>query len=350
MRAKSLIISLILIVVLTTIPCGVAFADNQSDLNDVKQKQSEAQEELKDVKGDLQEQLTELAGLNEKVAAKKAEISATKTKIKKVEKQIDKRSTGLNKRLRVMYKKGNVGYLDVVLGSSSISELVSNLSMLKRIVNNDQAVVKELSEQKASLKKLHKSLKAEEEELLPLQSKAKKKAKSLEGRKAEIEALIKKLDEEKADIEAKIRAAEEAAAQHGPTIHFDGKFTWPYPGYYTITSPFGYRTHPVTGQKYKFHEGTDIGVPMGSNVVAAASGTVILAQWYGGYGNYVSIRHGDGTVTCYGHNSRILVHSGQSVKRGQVIAKSGSTGVSSGPHGHFEVRINGSPVNPMQYF
>lgn len=129
-----------------------------------------------------------------------------------------------------------------------------------------------------------------------------------------------------------------------------GSMTWPVPGYYSITSPYGYRIHPISGTR-KFHSGIDIagGGINGKNAVAAASGTVISAGTRGGYGNCVIIDHGGGISTLYAHGSSILVSPGQSVRQGQPVLKVGSTGASTGPHLHFEVRKNGSPVNPMNY-
>ena len=115
-----------------------------------------------------------------------------------------------------------------------------------------------------------------------------------------------------------------------------------------ITSDFGYRTHPVTGQK-KLHTGTDFGSSYGTPVKAAKGGKVVLSGTYGGYGNTVIIDHGGGVQTLYAHNSSLVVKSGQAVKQGDIISKVGSTGVSTGPHLHFEVRVNGTPKNPMEY-
>lgn len=134
------------------------------------------------------------------------------------------------------------------------------------------------------------------------------------------------------------------------SIAATGSLLWPTPGYTTITSAYGYRTHPITGELYKFHSGIDIGAPMSADVVAADSGTVIFAGVYGGYGNYIQIDHGNGSVTCYGHNSELLVSAGDTVEQGQVIALVGSTGNSTGPHLHFEVMINGQYVDPADYF
>ena len=126
-------------------------------------------------------------------------------------------------------------------------------------------------------------------------------------------------------------------------------FTWPIPGYTSITSEFGYRTHPITGI-YKLHTGTDIAAPEGTDFVAMADGVVITACRNTAYGNMVLINHGNGIVTLYAHGSKILVRTNDVVKQGEPVLKVGSTGYSTGPHAHFEVRINDEYVNPMQYF
>ena len=123
---------------------------------------------------------------------------------------------------------------------------------------------------------------------------------------------------------------------------------WPAPDSHTITSYFGWRVHPITGTN-KYHSGVDIGASYGSSVLAADSGTVILAGWNGGYGNCIVISHGNGITTLYGHLSSIIVSSGQSVSQGQTIGYVGSTGNSTGPHLHWEVAVNGSQVNPLNY-
>ena len=123
---------------------------------------------------------------------------------------------------------------------------------------------------------------------------------------------------------------------------------WPAPDSHQINSPFGWRIHPITGTS-KFHSGVDINASYGSSVLAADSGTVILAGWNGGYGNCIVISHGNGITTLYGHLSSIIVSSGQSVSQGQTIGYVGSTGNSTGPHLHWEVAVNGTQVNPLDY-
>jgi len=124
--------------------------------------------------------------------------------------------------------------------------------------------------------------------------------------------------------------------------------TWPAPGYTRVTSPFGYRIHPILKTK-KLHTGIDVGIALGKDIVAAQSGTVIYSDWLGGYGKVIMIDHGGGIVTLYAHNSKLVVSEGDKVKRGQVVSKCGSTGMSTGPHLHFEVRENGKYVDPIKY-
>ncbi|HBF38949.1 MAG TPA: peptidase M23, partial [Firmicutes bacterium] len=127
-----------------------------------------------------------------------------------------------------------------------------------------------------------------------------------------------------------------------------GKMIWPVTGPIRITSPFGWRYHPILRTK-KYHNGEDIAVSSGTPVHAADSGVVVVSGWEDGYGNYVAIDHGNGISTGYGHNSRLLVHQGERVTKGQIIAYSGSTGLSTGPHVHFEVRKNGVPIDPLPF-
>lgn len=126
--------------------------------------------------------------------------------------------------------------------------------------------------------------------------------------------------------------------------------TWPIPGYKNITSNFGYRVHPIYGT-WKLHSGIDVGAPTGAKFVAADSGTVLIASYgyNGGYGNYVVISHGNGITTRYAHGTTILVSAGQKVTKGTPVLTVGSTGASTGPHAHFEVRVNGTAVNPLNY-
>jgi murein DD-endopeptidase MepM/ murein hydrolase activator NlpD len=158
----------------------------------------------------------------------------------------------------------------------------------------------------------------------------------------ELERQEDKLLAQSKEIEKKIVSLQSSKKYIG------GELSWPAPGYYKITSQYGYRNHPILKKK-KLHTGIDIAVPKNSNVIAANSGKVIYSGYYGGYGNTVIIDHGGKISTLYAHNSKLLVKVGDEVEKDKVISKSGSTGLSTGPHLHFEVRENGQHVDPLKY-
>ena len=173
------------------------------------------------------------------------------------------------------------------------------------------------------------------------------------------ESFIEKLSEEEKNLQTKIDEINTqnevinkqilALAQQGiDTAYIGGELAWPVPGYTRITSKYAMRVHPITGQ-YKLHTGVDIGAPEGANFVAANDGIVTKAEYNTAYGNMVIIDHGGGISTLYAHGSETLVQVGQTVKRGDSVLKVGSTGYSTGPHAHFEVRINGVTTDPLPY-
>ena len=174
--------------------------------------------------------------------------------------------------------------------------------------------------------------------------------KVISGKKSEIDKdnkeLAAMLDELQAEADALTREIQ--SLQSTGTTYEGGVMAWPAPGYTRVTSEFGNRLHPVL-KVNKFHAGMDIGAPSGSKVVAANNGTVIKATYSGSYGNMVMIDHGGGIVTLYAHNTKLLVKTGDKVTRGQQIAVSGATGRVTGPHVHFEVRVNGEYKNPRNY-
>ena len=170
--------------------------------------------------------------------------------------------------------------------------------------------------------------------------------------KKEKAALAAEKANEEATKKAAVKTTSSSSNGSSTTKNYsgNGKFLWPVPSSSYISSPWGYRIHPIYGTK-KLHAGIDIAASSGSNIVAAESGTVILSSWgyNGGYGNYIIVSHGNGYTTRYAHCSNLYVKVGETVSRGQVIAAVGSTGASTGPHCHFEVRINGESVNPVNY-
>lgn len=276
----------------------------------------------------------------------------------------------LKRRLVDVYEYGDLTYVNALIGARSFSEFVERWEDLRLLIAANERTVRarkaaeaRVTAIEADLERTRMELQQEEEaqeqarsqlgsladERRNLVSLAAVRKHSVASEVAEMEDLS--AAEESAleglilERERELAAAQRAAGIAGapPSAGGLGNFSWPVTG--TITSPFGWRTNPLGGGP-EFHQGLDIAAPMGTAVTAAAAGTVIMAQWYGGYGNYVLIDHGGGYSTGYGHLSAMYVSSGQSVARGQAIGAVGSTGQSTGPHLHFEVRIAGKPVDP----
>ena len=348
MRRKIFISLLVFILALGAGTMSLSYADNASDkqqeLNDINEKKDSVKEDMEALTDSIREQQAEVDSLQESVDAKQAEIDKAQADIEQTKKDIEERQDGLNKRLRTMYKNGSIGSLDVLLGSSSLSEFLTNLELIQRIYKGDQETLKTLEKQHDELETKQAALKAEQAELKEQKAAAEEKQSALQADKDILQSKLEELNAEADRVSGEI-----AALQDKDKVYEGGQFQWPTTSTY-ITSPFGFRIHPVTGV-YTGHTGVDIGVGTGTPVYAAASGTVIVASYgYGGYGVAVVIDHGSGISTLYGHCSSLKVSTGQTVSRGQVIALSGNTGVSTGPHLHFEVRINGTYVDPMQYF
>jgi murein DD-endopeptidase MepM/ murein hydrolase activator NlpD len=218
----------------------------------------------------------------------------------------------------------------------SRQELEAKVADLQSTIEQLISLEDELEAQSAKL----------EEEIKQLVAKAEAEAAEAARRKAEAE---RRAREEAAATAAAANANAGAGAQSGSQASQSASgMRWPLPGYKTISSAYGNRIHPIK-KTTLFHSGIDIPAPTGSNIIAAKAGTVLIARVEGGYGNTVVIDHGGGITTLYGHCSKLLVKAGQKVDAGSTIAKVGSTGVSTGPHLHFEIRKNGSPVNPSGY-
>ena len=282
-------------------------------------------------------------------------------------------------RVREIEENGRVSYMILLLDSKDVSDLLSRMDIIGEIIAYD----KHLEEELIAARQAVEAAKAALEQALAEQEAKKAELETqkaaLEQQVAEAEQLIRDLEADinaytamyaqaesqkqalQAQIDAKVaelvaqeQAAKQAAAAAGQpaynpaaAVGATGSMMWPAVGH-GISSPFGYRIHPITGQ-YKLHTGVDINVGYGTPVYAADGGTVILAGWNGGYGNCIVINHGNGLTTLYGHLSSINVSVGQSVGRGQTIGLVGSTGNSTGPHLHWEVAVNGQRVTPLNY-
>ena len=348
MKKKSLILTLIAVLTFTMCAAGLAFAatesDLRNDLDDVEAAQDELSKKMAQIEKDVKEMQKKVDNLNYMISQTTSEISNTEAKIAKKEKEMAEREDNLNERLKVMYKNGSVGFVDILLGSSSISEFVSNMEIIQKIYQNDMEVLETLKKEHEELQEIKATLKERKEKLSVQKTELAADKADLDAKKKELEA-----EEDKLKAEADRLTAEIVKLMDKNSPYVGGEFTWPCPASRYISSSFGNRLHPIL-KVWKFHTGIDIGCSAGKDIVAAASGKVIMSKVYGGYGNCVMIDHGGGIVTLYGHASKLLVSEGQTVKRGQTIALVGSTGRSTGPHLHFEVRKNGEYINPMNYF
>lgn len=369
---KSILHRLLVILLISTLFIATVYAGNedQDKLNSVnnqidvitgkivknKREVVTANTELERLIGRIAALEGDIKKLNGEIEVTKDKIEVTTGKLVVAEDNVRKKNDILNKRLRVMYMNGTVGYLEVVLDSASIEDMLGRIDMIKRIYKHDVDLLKYLKEQRDYIKQEKKNLEAQKGELQTLVSNTRVKKDHLNVSRGNVERLKadllknrKLLDKEENNlnelakkIEVMIERKQTAAKYVG------GEMMWPAPGRYTITSPFGNRIHPILKTK-KLHTGIDIRSSMGESVLAAQDGKVMHANWLGGYGRVVMIDHGGGIVTLYAHNSKLTVESGDKVKKGQVIAKSGNSGVSTGPHIHFEVRKNKKYVNPMDY-
>ncbi|NLU45262.1 MAG: peptidoglycan DD-metalloendopeptidase family protein, partial [Acholeplasmataceae bacterium] len=249
-------------------------------------------------------------------------------------------------------------YLDVLLGAKDFSDFASRMYLLQRIIARDISLLSKLEEQKRNLNSQQEALEEDKKQLDKVHADVDAKKKTVEAKAAERRALYDKALAEQNRLEQEYNDLMETSnniasmiknwEQSGTlgSVNGSGRFIWPIHG--EITSPYGWRTHPIFGTQI-FHSGIDIAADYGDPILAADSGTVVYAGWMGGYGNAVMIDHGGGLVTLYGHNTAVLVSEGQAVDKGQVIAHAGSTGYSTGPHCHFEVRLHGETVNPLSY-
>lgn len=317
-------------------------------------------EKLKAIQAELDEATRKLQAIKKEQDQVNLQIKQLQEEIQKAEVQLRARQAILNKRVRVIYMHGQLSYIEVILGANSFSDFANRLELLKRIIRSDFNLIQEIQQRKAAIEAKKVEIEKEKARLDELASQAQKVQDKVKVKKAEQQRVLahartqqdaaKQMEADLIARSNEIRQMIQSRMQQNSgsdqIVHGSGTFIWPCNG--PITSPFGYRTHPIFGTTI-YHSGIDIGVDYNTPIHAADGGTVILAGWCGGYGNAVIIDHGNGLQTLYGHNTSVAVSEGQTVSQGQVIAYSGSTGYSTGPHCHFEVRRNGEAVDPMGY-
>ncbi|EFI42496.1 peptidase, M23 family [Peptoniphilus sp. oral taxon 386 str. F0131] len=355
---------------------------------DATKKMEKTKDKLKNKQEDVDTVQAQISALDRKIDGLTSNINQLENKINSLNSEIIKNQELLDKtikdleekqklfgqRVRAMYMNGNVNYIEVILNSRSMEDLIRNNEIITSIANYDKKLVDYISEQAELIKKTRAKLESDRNEVTLSKAKLEQEKvgfvaannekqsymnvlqKDLEAYRKEYEKAQEnwsKLDGEIVRLQKEIAAAkkrEEDIAKTGNInikIRPGAKVGWPVPGHNSISSPYGMRFHPIL-KISRFHSGVDIPAPNGTPVVAARAGTVIMARAMSGYGNVVMVDHGD-IVTVYAHNSSIKVKVGQSVSQGDIVALVGSTGLSTGPHLHFEVRINGQTVDPMGY-
>ena len=351
----------------------------QQQVNQQNAKKADAEtvivsvsEQLRQIEEQLRQAQQQLDSIQQQRISVENDITVNEKLLAEAQKRLEGREAVFYKRVRDIYINGRLSYLDVVIGSKDFTDFANRLEILKRIIDSDIKLIEEIKKERAEIAARKQALEQSRAKLVEIEKAAAAKRAEIEQKKKEREVVLQKaqndratamqaveeLNASSAQITAllKARQAERAAAraaaaaqQSSPTyswVQGSGQLGWPVSG--EITSPYGYRTHPIWGTTI-YHSGIDIGVDEGTPVHAADGGVVIWSGWMGGYGYAVVIDHGNGLSTLYGHNSELAVDEGQSVAKGQVISYAGSTGNSTGPHVHFEVRVNGDPVDPMGY-
>lgn len=321
--------------------------DLEKKLNENRDSQLRLDEQIIELNSKIKEVEEKISSTNEEINELDLQINDIKSEINELENNIQNNKEKLSKRIKVINSNYSMSYIKILLNSSSISDFFNNMYIVKQIVKQDKDVLNELDENKQEIedkKSQIENKKVEQEELKLL---LEKDSESLNNDKIEVENLKSELEKEENELELEIEKIASQSVVNGESQVISSG-SWPVPGYSRISSPYGYRIHPIFNTK-KMHTGIDIPAPTGTPTVSIDAGKVIFSGDKGGYGKTVMIQHDDGKVTLYAHNSELLVSVGQRVQKGQVIAKIGSTGNSTGPHLHFEVRINGNHVNPVPY-
>ena len=373
---KSICLVVVLVICVTSIFTYVQAVDSsslQDQKEQIQNQRDSANQELENVKEELSENLEQVRKLDEQISNSQAELDKLNNQISELQNTLNetndelsvaqenysKKKELLDNRLIAVYESSDTQYLDVILSSKSITDFLSNYFLITEIANYDTQLLEEIQNKKEEIENKKKKLEETKEQLSTTKANKTKTAKVLESSRTIRQNFVDKLSEQEKDLQKQIEEYDQkykeindeilSLAQQGTnTVYVGGEFAWPVPGYTRITSKYGMRLHPIL-HVYKLHSGVDISAPIGANFVAANDGVVTKATYSSSYGNMVMIDHGGGISTLYAHGSQILVSAGQHVQRGEAILKVGSTGYSTGPHAHFEVRINGVTTDPMPY-
>ena len=371
------IISVFIILLMISSLSFSVFAETLNEKKeDVKSKIEEQNQKLEYVQGEISDAVKEIEEIDDKIKDCESQIEDLKTKLAESKKNMDEVTEKYNKvkaeydkneklfqeRMVALYEAGDTTYLDVLLSSASITDFISNYYLIERLADYDSQLLTKIESQKKELEESKSKIEEEEKKLQELKSNAIKLTTTLKNSRTLQKSKMDKLTEEEKGIQEEINKykIEEANIENQiKQATNDGEYQLQYTGGVmlwpvakegtVITSPFGTRNHPIQGV-VKLHSGIDIGgAGYGAKVVAAEDGVVSFAGTLGGYGNCVIVNHGGGISTLYGHGQTLLTTVGTNVKKGDIIMEVGSTGNSTGPHLHFEIRVNNIAVNPATY-
>lgn len=339
----------------------------ESQLNAIQDDKSQAMEQKTLLEQQINAQNQAIRTVENTIAQYDGLIAEKEAEVAETQAKEEEQYTLFCQRVKVMEKAGTVSYWDILFGASSFSDLLDRATMVGEIMKYDNRIMDELAatrlelqEQQAALETTRSEQQAEKEDLEARRA-------DLEAKEAEVDQLLAEITANETKIEAAKDELEEAAAEidaevarkqrelqaliSSGQVSFDpgSGWQWPVPGYYTITSTFGNRIHPITGRPNN-HTGTDIGAPGGTPIQSARGGVVTISTYHYSYGNYVVVQHDNGISTLYAHMRSRAVSEGDVVEQGDILGYVGTTGSSTGNHLHLEFRINGTRVDALDYY
>ena len=385
-KVISLLVVLALLVPLTgQVTVMPSSAVTQAEIDDLKDEaaeldsqRAELQAQLKAIQADKSKALEQKSLLEQQIDATQSEINNIQAQIQKYSELITQKEGELAEaeeqeqelyelfceRVRYMEEEGEVSYWSILFSSSDFSDLLDNFMMVEEVIDYDNSVMEELLALQEQIETDKAALETSKEEQEAAKAKQEAAKADLKDQEAQVDALIQEISGQEDQLEAaeaqlkaaanamdaEIKRLEKEMAEQIANVPSESGFLWPLPSSWnTLSSLFGSRIHPITG-KPNNHTGIDIPASKNTNIYAAKSGVVTTSTYNSSYGNYVVVSHSDGTSTLYAHMNKRAVSKGETVSQGQVIGYVGTTGSSTGNHLHFEVRVNGNRVDPVNYF
>ena len=337
---------------------NTAIEAKEKEIKQVENKKKSLLDEIEELDVEMNKAQKELDTIQSQINDLNSQIKSHEKKIEEANKKREEEEILLQKRVRAMYENGNTAYISLILNSENITDFIKRCELAERMAESDKALFDELEQLKKDTAEEIEALESDKivveaakkqetasrDKLATSRSAKDSRVKLLESN---IDELQKQLDRELEESQAIERQLRELSGV-STVVSKNETFIWPAAYSKVITCKYGPRIHPIT-KKSGTHTGIDIRATLNSNIYAAASAKVIKAGWNTAYGNMIIIDHGNGITTLYGHANKLCVSVGDTVNQGDIIMKAGSTGYSTGPHLHFEVRKNGTPQDPKNY-